>query len=511
VNTRKQVVVVPPEQQAEYRATLEQVARLAQEARTKSPLFNVVCANEEDKYRCNGLVQLVRHVAHSIADPQSSISSAAVQKAKTNQPCLSLKELEGVRGRLKELLDQSNAHLHQAMSEPRLRMRMQMLTSELSKTNANNNTGPNAAATAQAAQAVAAAATTNTPSNPAATLTGTPLQHPAMLSPEVVNNLITRPLKQEDLKPPPLPKARKQQQQAAQQASQTPKIAPSPKTVDEKPPRTPATSAATPAAESSTPGASGSAPKRPTKRKTSTATPKAAKKTKLEDKAESPSVPTPAALAATPQDSTPAAPSAPTPAASGFTGSALNVSRSTHADYFAQQQKAAEAERAKYAQFFASRQSTSAFDGDIAAALSMWESQQAETAAAPGPGVGSSNLGEAAAVLAASAQTEDALADQSWHDFINEQNFDPDEPTPLLTRCRSLDTDPECSPRDADLIGRSPLVQMHVGVGVPGGYATAHDKFGNGRRVPLMSPSAQPYNGMLYVDHDDTTGLEGFM
>lgn len=510
MNTRKQVVFVPPEQQAEYRSTLEQVARLAQEARTKSPLFNVVCANEEDKYRCNGLVQLVRHAADSITDLQSSISSAAVQKAKTNQPCLSLKELEGVRGRLKELLDQSNAHLHQAMSEPRLRMRMQMLTSELTKTNANNNSGPNAAATAQAAQAVAAAATTNTPSNPAAALTGTPLQHPAMLSPEVVNNLIKRPLKQEDLKPPPLPKARKQQQQlAAQQAAQAPKIAPSPKTVDEKPPRTPATSAATPAAESSTPGPSGTAAKRAPKRKGSTATPKASKKTKIEDKAESPSVPTPAALAATPQDSTPAAPSAPTPATSGFTGSALNVSRSAHADYFAQQQKAAEAERAKYTQFFASRQTASAFDGDIAAALSMWEAQQSETTAATGSDVGTSNLGEAAAVLAASAQTEDALADQSWHDFINEQNFDPDEPTPLLTRCRSLDTDFECSPRDADLIGRSPLVQMQVGV--PGGYATAHDKFGNGRRVPLMSPSAQPYNGMLYVDHDDTTGVEGFM
>lgn len=444
------------------------------------------------------------------ADPQSSISSAAVMKAKANQPCLTLKELEGVRGRLKELLDESNAHLQTAMAEPRLRMRMQMLTSELSKANALNNSN-NAAATAQAAQAVAAAATTAPPSNPP---TGTPLQHPAMLSPEVVNNLIKRPLKQEDLKPPPLPKARKQQQQVAQQA-QAAKIAPSPKTVDEKAPRTPATSSATPAAESSTPGPSNTTAKRAAKRKGSTATPKASKKSKVEEKLEaSPSVATPAALAATPQESSaPAAPSsvsAATPAPSGFTGNALNVSRSTHADYFAQQQKAAEAERAQHAQFFASRHAASAFDGDIAAALSMWEAQQSEAATAPGGAMPPSNLGEAAAVLAASAQTEDALADQSWHDFINEQNFDPDEPTPLLTRCRSLDTDPECSPRDADMLGRSPLVQMH-GVSGSGGYATAHDKFGNVRRVPLMSPSAQPYNGMLFVDQDDTTGLEGFM
>lgn len=434
-------------------------------------------------------------------------------KAKANQPCLTLKELEGVRGRLKELLDESNSHLQTAMTEPRLRMRMQMLTNELNKANGLNNSN-NAAATAQAAQAVAAAAATTGPTNPPATLTGTPMQHPAVLSPEVVNNLIKRPLKQEDLKPPPLPKARKQQQQAAQQA-QAAKIAPSPKTTDEKPPRTPATtSGATPAAESSTPGpAPPAATKRAAKRKSSTATPKASKKSKVEDKVEaSPSVPTPAALAPTPQEA-PAGPSAAsTPVTSGFTGNAPSVSRSTHADYFAAQQKAAEAERAQHTQFFASRQAASAFDGDIAAALSMWEAQQSETAAAPVAGMSTAHLGDAAAVLAASAQTEDALADQSWHDFINEQNFDPDEPTPLLTRCRSLDTDPECSPRDADLIGRSPLVQMHVGPGgVPTGYATAHDKFGNARRVPLMSPSAQPYNGMLFVDADDTTGLEGYL
>lgn len=69
MNTRKQAVTIPPEQQQDYRSTLEQVAKLAQEARTKSPLFNVVCASDADKFRCNGLVQLVSrpqsYIAHT--------------------------------------------------------------------------------------------------------------------------------------------------------------------------------------------------------------------------------------------------------------------------------------------------------------------------------------------------------------------------------------------------------------------------------------------------------------
>lgn len=284
-----------------------------------------------------------------------------------------------------------------------------------------------------------------------------------VMSPEVLNNMIKRPLKQEDLKPPPLPKAKRQQSKA---------VAPSPK--EDKTPRTPAATAATPAAaESSTP-ASTSAPG-PKKRKASAATPKLSKKAKGDAKVDaSPAVATPLPLAATPAAAdTPAS----TSAAGGYASSAPSVSRSTHADYFAQQAKAAESERGPASSFFTVRQNTAGFDGDIAAALSMWSDAQGDAAPLVVP------------------QTEDALADQSWHDFINEQSFDGDEPTPLLTRCRSLDTDPDCSPRDADVlgIGRSPLAQMHTA------YATAAEK----RRLPLMSPSAQMYNGMLYVDAEE--------
>lgn len=480
VNTRRGVVQIPPEQQNDYRTVLDAVARLAHEAKTKSPLFNVVCGpNEVDKTRCQGLIQL------------SSICSAAVMKAKNNQPCLTLKELDSVRVRLKTVLDESNAHLTTAMNEPRLRMRLQMLTSELGKT--SNGGATASAAAAAVGQSMPTAPGQLTPLAAQAALANaiggsTPLQQGMQLSPEVVNNLIKRPLKQEDLKPPPPPKVRKVK------VEQSPK-APA---EDTKLPRTPATQAATPAAEVSTP--SGSKPRAP-KRKASTTTPKTTKKPKATEEtkpAPSPAVTgTPAAAAPTPQ-ATEGAPSvasaASTPApSSGYTGNALAVSRSKHSDYFAAQNKTAEAERENSAAFFSSRQTLTSFDGDLSAAVNVWtEAQLARPAppmAIPGP-----------------PSTDDALADQSWHDFINEQNFDPDEQTPLLTRCRSLDTDPECSPREGDLLGRSPLVAFHV--------ATAHGahdpKLFTARRVPLMSPSARPYNGMLFVE-DDSPDVEPWM
>lgn len=437
---------------------LEQVAALTQEARTKSPLFSIICNSEQDKYRTNGLTQL------------SSICSAAVLKAKSNEPCLTLKELDGVRARFKELLDLANAHLQEAMNDPRLRMRITMLTSELGKVpgvtlpnmaallggGGNQQQQPGQQAQAQQQQQQSQTPVQQPPRPAPLSAGGISAGGTNMMSPEVLNNLIKRPLKQEDLKPPPLPKAKRQQSKT---------VAPSPR--DEKTPKTPATTTATPAAESSTP-ASTSGPSGPKKRKASTATPKVTKKAKAgEVKAESsPAVATPIPLA-------PASDAPPPAATQGFTGNALGISRSTHADYFAHQQKLAESERNGATSFFTARNRVTSFDGDLASALTMWtDAQSSESIGGTLPN-----------------QSEDALADQSWHDFINEQSFDGDEPTPLLTRCRSLDTDPDCSPRE-DMVGRSPLATF---------VATAQEK----RRLPLMSPSAQPYNGMLFVDAED--------
>lgn len=408
------------------------------------------------------------------------------------------------------------------MNDQRLRQRLTILAAEISKMG-NISATQSATSLSQQQQQQnpsfqqsqpqtipqpapqATAPSTLTPSQAA----GTPLQPPTMLSPEMVNSMIKRPLKQEDLKPPPPPKSRKS------------KVEPSPKT-EPKTPNTPAMTASTPVETAQTPTTSAAAPKRSQKRKASTATPKAVKKAKNEEKAAASSpitsstpVPQQPATPVQPSEPAPSAPtptSASTPASLGFIGTAHSVSRATHADYFAQQARGNDAAREQSAQFFASRQASARFDGDISAAMNMWAENSASDGSMGPPmmiptalGDGPAPMGVTMGLVGQIGQTDDALADQSWHDFINENNFEPDEATPMLTRCRSLDTDPDCSPRDADLLGRSPLVSTHTGV--PQGT----DKLATARRIALMSPFAQPYNGMLYADADEGMGLDGFM
>jgi hypothetical protein len=339
-----------------------------------------------------------------------------------------------------------------------------------------------------------------------------------MLSPEMVNSLIKRPLKQEDLKPPPPPKVRKG------------KVPPSPKisTAEEgKTPKTPVATVSTPV-DTTTPTTTTG--KRAQKRKASTATPKQVKKAKNEDTkpatspvtASTPTAPAsvhpppapsapvhaPAPAASPPPAPSASTPSASTPAALGFTGNALYVSRSSHADYFAQQSKGADVAREQSNQFFATRQAPMVFNGDLTAAMNMWAENTVPDGSMGPPMMIPNARGDGLMPpmgLAVPPQTDDALADQSWHDFINENNFEPDEATPMLTRCRSLDTDPECSPRDTDLLlGRSPLVSTHAGI------PQSMDKLAQMRRMALMSPYAQPYNGMLLAESEEM-GMEGYM